>query len=93
MQTIRQQIMSLLKNHEMNAREISKALGIREKTVYEHLEHIRYSIKPQKKKLIIHPFHCLVCDYIFKDRKRLSRPGRCPQCKQGHIEAATFKIV
>ena len=93
MQTIRQQIISLLKNREMNAREISKALGIQEKTVYDHLEHIRHSIKPQKKQLMIHPFHCLVCDYIFKDRKRLSRPGRCPQCKQGHIEAATFKIV
>ena len=93
MLTNRQQIISLLKNHEMNAREISKALGIREKTVYEHLEHIRHSIKPQNKKLMIHPFHCLICDYIFKDRKRLSRPGRCPQCKQGHIEAATFKIV
>ena len=93
MQTIRQQIVLLLTNHKMNAREISKALGIREKAVYDHLEHIRRSIKLQKKKLMIHPFHCLTCDYIFKDRKRLSRPGRCPKCKQGHIEAATFKIV
>ena len=93
MQTIRRKIISLLKNHEMNAGEISKALGIREKAVYDHLEHIRRSIKPQKKKLMIHPFHCLTCDYMFKDRKRLSRPSRCPQCKHEHIEAATFKIV
>ena len=93
MQTTRKQIISLLKNHEMNARGISKALGIQEKEVCDHLEHIRRSIKTQKKKLIIHPFHCLICDYVFKDRKRLSRPGRCPQCKQGHIEAATYKIV
>ena len=92
MKTIRQQIISLLEKDEMCAREISKAVGVREKEVYEHLEHIRRSLKAQKKKLITDPFYCLMCNYVFKDRKRLSRPGRCPECKQTHIEPARYKI-
>jgi predicted Zn-ribbon and HTH transcriptional regulator len=92
MQTIRRQIISLIQKEAMNARGISKVLGIREKEVYTHLEHIQRSIKTQKKQLAIQPFCCLICGYDFKDRKRLSRPGRCPQCKKGHIKSATFMI-
>ncbi len=92
MHTIRQQMIILLKEEELSARELSKALGIREKEVYEHLLHIKRSIKIQKKKLIVSPFRCLNCDYIFENRKRLTRPGRCPKCKQGHIDPALYRI-
>ena len=92
MQTIRQEIISILDNTAMDARELSKKLGIREKKVYEHLEHIRRSVKIKKKKLIVNPFTCLLCNYVFKDRKRLSRPSRCPKCKKSHIEPARFEI-
>jgi len=91
--TIRQQLINVLEKEEMNARELSRELKIREKEVYEHLYHIKRSIKTRAKKLHIDPFHCLVCGYIFEDRRRLSRPGRCPKCKEGHIEAATYRIA
>jgi predicted Zn-ribbon and HTH transcriptional regulator len=93
MQTIRKQIISLLEKEEMSAKEISKAVSIREKEVYEHLEHVRRSLKNRKKKLVVNPFRCGLCDYVFKDRKRFARPGRCPQCKQGRIMAATYRII
>ena len=40
MDTIRRQLIALLRANEMGAREISRALGIREKAVYEHLPHV-----------------------------------------------------
>ncbi len=93
MQTIRQQLISALEENEMTARELSKRIKIKEKDVFEHLSHIRQTLKNQKKKLLIKPFQCMICDFSFKDRKRLTRPGRCPKCSQGHIEAATYRIV
>jgi transcriptional regulator len=92
MKTIRQQIIDLLSEVEMNAIELSQDLGIREKEVYEQLPHIARSVASQGKKLVIEPSRCLKCGYVFEDRKRYTRPGRCPQCRETHIQKPTFKI-
>jgi predicted Zn-ribbon and HTH transcriptional regulator len=63
METIRQQMIVLLTEREMSARELSQAIGIREKEVYEHLPHIARSVAVQKQKLIIQPAQCLGCGY------------------------------
>jgi len=90
--TIRQQIIELLVEQEMSAREISQTVRIREKEVYEHLFHVARSVNTQKKKLVITPSECLGCGYIFKNRKRYTPPGRCPHCKGEHIQNPTYRI-
>jgi hypothetical protein len=90
--SIRQQIMDLLSEEALNALEISQAVGIGEKEVPLHLEHIIRTLGKQGKKLLITPFTCLGCGYSFTDRKRLQRPGRCPSCKESHIKMATYTI-
>jgi predicted Zn-ribbon and HTH transcriptional regulator len=92
METIRQQMIVLLTEKEMSARELSQAIGIREKEVYEHLPHIARSVAVQKQKLTIQPAQCLGCGYVFKDRKRFTRPGRCPHCKQSHLDEPRYLI-
>ncbi|MBW2038072.1 MAG: transcriptional regulator [Deltaproteobacteria bacterium] len=82
----------LLSKKDMSARELSQAMGIREKEVYEHLPHIARSAAAQRKRLIIRPFRCLACGYVFQDRKRFTRPGRCPHCKRSHIQEPTYRI-
>ena len=93
MVTIRLQIIALLKQDELNAIDISQMVSVREKEVYEHLAHISRSLKAKKLKLLIDPYCCLSCGYVFKDRDRFTRPGRCPQCKGGHVRMATYRIV
>ena len=92
MQTIRQMIVTLLSKHEMDARELSQELGIREREVYTHLIHVARSVKGEKKKLIVYPSQCLRCGYVFEERKRFTRPGRCPQCKKSHLTRPMFQI-
>jgi predicted Zn-ribbon and HTH transcriptional regulator len=91
-QTKRQEMIDVLYQGEMCARDLSQALGIREKEVYEHLPHIARSLIPQKKRLIILPFRCLACGHVFEERKRFTRPGRCPHCKKSHIEWPMYRI-
>ncbi|MDY7032301.1 MAG: transcriptional regulator [Thermodesulfobacteriota bacterium] len=91
--TIRQNIIDLLIDEELNARDLSQAIGIPEKDVYEHLSHIERSVEAQGKRLIILPFRCLVCGFIFEKRKRFTRPGRCPSCKKGHLQRPTYRVV
>jgi predicted Zn-ribbon and HTH transcriptional regulator len=92
MPTIRQKIISLLEEDEMGARELSGALGISEKEIYEHLSHIARSIASQRKKVKITPANCLVCGYVFEDRQRYTRPGRCPKCRKSHLQSPKFRI-
>ena len=91
--TIRQQIVELLSEQEMNARDLSQALSIMEKEVYSHLEHINRTIANKNKKLHVAPFKCLSCGFSFDVRKKWNKPGRCPVCKKGHIRQAEYRIV
>ena len=93
MPTIRQKIISLLNEEEMSALEISGEVGISEKEVSEHLVHIARSVASQDKKVTIIPANCLSCGYVFEDRQRFTRPGRCPQCKKSHIQSPRFRIL
>ena len=90
--TTRQRIISCLSDGPMNAIEISQHVGIREKDVYEHLNHIGRSMAAQGKRLVIHPSRCLNCGFIFEKRERLSRPGRCPLCRKTRIKRPAYEI-
>ncbi|MBW1698369.1 MAG: transcriptional regulator [Deltaproteobacteria bacterium] len=92
-QTVRQQIISHLCESEMSARDLSSVVRISEKEVLLHLSHISRTVASQGKKLVIRPFQCLSCGYTFTDRKRFSRPGRCPECKSTHLEPPVFRIL
>jgi predicted Zn-ribbon and HTH transcriptional regulator len=92
MKTIRKEMMMLLSDNEMSAKEISSTVGIGEKEVYTHLSHIARSLKLQRKKLIIIPAECFGCGYVFEKRKRFTRPSRCPICKSEHIRNPLYRI-
>jgi predicted Zn-ribbon and HTH transcriptional regulator len=76
----------------MSARDLSQALGVREKEVYAHLPHVARSVQKDGMQLLISPVACLACGYRFKNRKRYTRPGRCPQCKATRIQTPLFII-
>ncbi len=86
-------MIDILCEGEMNARDLSQTLGIREKEVYEHLSHVARSLIPQKKRLVILPFRCLACGRVFEERKRFTRPSRCPHCKKSHVERPMYRII
>jgi transcriptional regulator len=92
MKTIRKEMIQLLRDQELSAREISSAVGIGEKEVYTHLSHIARSVKHQRKKLIIKPAECFGCGYAFEKRRRFTRPSRCPICKSEHIRNPMYRI-
>jgi predicted Zn-ribbon and HTH transcriptional regulator len=93
MKTLRQEIIRLLEDSELGTRDLSRMLGIREKEVILHLPHVAKSINAQGRRLQVSASVCRQCGYVFKDRRRFSRPGRCPRCKSTYIEAPYFKIA
>jgi len=66
MNTVRQEITSLLSEGKYGAKSVSKILRISEKEVYEHLGHISRSVKSHNGKLRIIPALCLQCGFVFQ---------------------------
>jgi len=77
----------------MTAMEISQAVRIPEKEVYRHLPHIQKSVAGQGKELLVTPCTCRACGFVFKERRRLTRPGRCPRCRESRIDSPVFRIA
>jgi transcriptional regulator len=91
MGTVRQSIVFVLKEQEVTAKEISQAVGIREKEVYDHLAHISRSRSLGGTFLLI-PSTCRECGHVFKKRDRLTPPGRCFLCRSEAISPPRFMI-
>ncbi|GKT07649.1 transcriptional regulator [Desulforhabdus sp. TSK] len=91
-ETIRQRMIELLAGGEYTDRDLSQFLGISEKDVVYHLEHIARSVQGQKRKLKVIPARCMECGFTFEDRRRFSKPGRCPRCKGEHLQDPRYHI-
>ena len=91
--TIRQDIITLLNETPASVRDISQAVGIREKEVFNHLVNVEKSLKHLKKNLQLAPYKCMNCDFTFTNRKKYTKPGKCPNCKKSRIVPAVFRIV
>lgn len=90
--TIRQKMISLLEERAFGFRELAKQFRISDRELADHLSHISRTIKAKGKRLVAHPFRCMECGFLFKDRKHFAKPGRCPRCKSTHIEDPEYGI-
>jgi len=91
--TIRQQIINLLREDEFAARDLSVMLSISEKEIYPHLEHIERTLVRKAGHLRIRPSRCLVCGFVFKERHRFTKPSRCPVCRATHIRPPAYHVT
>jgi predicted Zn-ribbon and HTH transcriptional regulator len=72
--------------------DLSQTIGVSEKDVYQHLRHIEKSMAGHGGKLRLTPCKCSACGFTFTHRRRLTRPGRCPRCRQSRITHPVFRI-
>ena len=90
--TVRQEIIAQLVQGPNSARDISAAVSISERDVYDHLEHIRKSISQSGRHLVVTPAECKKCGFVFAKRDKLKRPGKCPVCNGESIHEPLYSI-
>jgi len=90
-ETIRQKIVSLLKEKTLSVKDISFYVMIPLKDVCEHLEHIKKNKRDYYVDII--PARCNKCGFVFKKRDKLRKPGKCPVCRSELIEEPLFSII
>jgi transcriptional regulator len=92
MSTLRRQMIEMLRAGPMDLRELALALGIDEKEAAVHLSHAAKSISRRGARLIVQWATCRNCGFEFKERRRFTPPGRCPQCKQSRIDGPFYQV-
>jgi predicted Zn-ribbon and HTH transcriptional regulator len=92
-ETIRAAIRRALAAGPATARDLSELVGVREKDVAEHLEHLSRSAPHRGERLVVEPPTCIACGFRFRDRTRLTRPGACPSCRSTRIDPPVFRLV
>jgi predicted Zn-ribbon and HTH transcriptional regulator len=81
-----------LRKGPASARDLSGAVGLREKEVPEHLEHIEKSARARGERLVVEPATCADCGFRFVGRTRMTKPGACPECRSTRIDPPLFSL-
>src|SRR5688572_29507087 len=91
--TLRQRIIDLLPVTSRSSYQLPQMLGIPERQIEAHLTHVVKTVARDKtKRFILDPARCQTCEFVFRDRSRLTRPSRCPHCRSEAIAAPRYGI-
>lgn len=82
--------MEILQQNKQSAQQLANYFQVQLRDILEDLGHIEKSIKPRK--LMAAPAYCKSCNFVFKERSKVSKPSKCPRCRSEWIEAQMFFI-
>ena len=91
MMTTRQRITDFLTREKLGLTDLAARLDLPLKEILGHLDHVRRSTRPPRR-FLVDPARCESCGFVFKDRRKLSPPGRCPRCKSQSIMEPRYCI-
>jgi transcriptional regulator len=92
-QTPRQRIIGLITGTRLSSYQLAQMLGVPERQVEDHLTHVVKTIARDKtKRFILEPARCQDCGFVFRDRRRLTSPSRCPHCRSETIATPRYGI-
>jgi predicted Zn-ribbon and HTH transcriptional regulator len=92
-ETVRMALARTLRGGWATAKELSRAVGLPEKEVAAHLEHLGRSGRARGERLEVEPAVCRDCGFAFRGRARLTRPGACPSCRGTHLDPPQFRLA
>jgi transcriptional regulator len=92
-QTARQRMVELLTGSRLSSYQLAQLLGIPERQVEDHLGHVVRSVaRDRHKRFVLEPSACQDCGFVFRERRRLTKPSRCPRCRSEGITAPRYGI-
>ena len=92
-QTMRQRLVGLLTRSRFSSYQLAQLLGIAERQVEDHLEHVVKTLaRDHGKRFVMEPSGCQDCGFVFRERRKLTRPSRCPRCRSENISAPRYGV-
>lgn len=85
--------MHVLTGTRHSSRELAELIGAPERQIEEHLAHVVRSLaRDPARRFLLEPARCHGCGFVFRERTRLTTPGRCPTCRSEAIAPPRFGI-
>ena len=89
--TFRRYLIDLLSHEPRSVSWLARELGLRRGDVEDDLRHAIRSAVAAGHRVEVLPARCRSCDFVFSTDK-LSKPGRCPECKGTRIFEPQLRI-
>ena len=88
----RRQLIDLLSHEPRSVSSLARELGLTRGDVEAHLWHALRSAQAAGYRVEVLPARCKACGFLF-DEDRLTKPGRCPQCKGSRLYEPMIRLV
>jgi transcriptional regulator len=82
--TLRKQLVEYLSREPRSVSRLARELGLPRADVEDALRHMIRSAEAAGHRIVVLPARCRSCGFTF-DASRLTRPGKCPECRNSRI--------
>ena len=89
--TLRRTLIDMLSAQPRSVSSIAREMGLDRSEAEDNLRHAIRSARAAGHGVIVEPAKCRQCGFTFGDDK-LSKPGKCPECKGTRLYEAQIKI-
>jgi len=89
--TIRRDLIAMLAATPKSVSALARELGLHRDEAEDHLRHAIQSARAAGHRVVVVPAKCRQCGFTFGEQK-LSKPGKCPECKASRIVEAQVRI-
>ena len=89
--SIRKDIVQLLAAGPRSVSSLARELGLERRDAEDDLRHAIRSARAAGNRIVVEPARCKQCGFLFGEDK-LSKPGKCPECRGTRIFEAQVRI-
>ena len=82
--TLRRDLLAYLSQEPRSVSRLARELRLPRADVEDALRHMVRSARAAGHRIVIVPARCRACGFTF-DEDRLTKPSRCPECKESRI--------
>jgi predicted Zn-ribbon and HTH transcriptional regulator len=92
-QTPRRRLIDLLIGARLSSYQLAQMLSLPERQVEAHLTHVVMTLaRDRSRRFVLEPSACSDCGFVFRDRRKLTKPSRCPRCRGERLSDPRYGI-
>ena len=88
----RRQLLELVSAEPRTASSLARELGLDRRDMEDDLRHMIRSARAAGHEVVVEPARCKRCGFVFEE-DRLSKPGRCPACRESRIYEPLISVA
>jgi predicted Zn-ribbon and HTH transcriptional regulator len=90
--TLRKDLIAHLAREPRSVSRLARELGLSRADVEDALRHMIRSARASGHNVVVLPARCRACGFVF-DEDKLTKPGKCPECRQSRIFEPQISVV